>query len=186
MRKDSVLGVEGKKTSKQAKKDRQETTAVQEEAKTATDAKETCRSPSKAAYERMVTRTALVYAFEIGWVNVVVFLLSRDDIQINLLCGDVSYRWYDSFDWLSQTFVRIQNRKSALMYASENGRVEVARLMMDHVSVDIDLVDMLVWLSQTLLKETECDVAVNGKKENGRGPILNEMEMSPSTGAKAK
>ncbi|KAF0716664.1 hypothetical protein As57867_002716, partial [Aphanomyces stellatus] len=48
MTKDSVLGVEGKKTSKQAKKDRQETTAVQEEAKTATDAKESRRSPSKA------------------------------------------------------------------------------------------------------------------------------------------
>ncbi|KAF0687404.1 Aste57867_20852 [Aphanomyces stellatus] len=62
-------------------------------------------------------------------------------------------------------------------------KAELLHLVKDKPADDVDIDETG---ENTHLKETECDVTVNGKKENGRGPILNEMEMTPSTGAKAK
>ncbi|KAF0685553.1 Aste57867_22585 [Aphanomyces stellatus] len=89
-------------------------------------------------YGRKDTRTALAYACERGRPVAVAFLLSRDDIQVSITCG--------------------KHGKSALMYAIDKGYLNVARLLLDHGGVDINLVDKvradsfamswsLVWLS---------------------------------------
>ncbi|KAF0683759.1 Aste57867_24205 [Aphanomyces stellatus] len=62
-------------------------------------------------------------------------------------------------------------------------KAELLHLVKDKPADDVDIDETG---ENTHLKETECDVAGNGKKENGRGPTLNEMEMTPSTGANAE